>query len=88
MSCHYATAPHASADATPQLLLLIAGALLVGDIVNGETRTVERANKMVGRGYSAIYFYNSTRQYQMAAGIMRTAGTLFDVDVPLPETAW
>ncbi|KAG5190184.1 hypothetical protein JKP88DRAFT_299437, partial [Tribonema minus] len=54
----------------------------------GKTRILERANKMVAHGYSAVYFYNSTSQYQMAAGIMRTHGTLFDIDVPLPHTDW
>ncbi|KAG5190183.1 hypothetical protein JKP88DRAFT_299436 [Tribonema minus] len=64
-------------------------ALLMGDIVNGKTRTLERANKMAGgRGYSAVYFYNSTSQYQMASALMRVKGGLFDLDVPLPETAW
>ncbi|KAG5177004.1 hypothetical protein JKP88DRAFT_282247 [Tribonema minus] len=64
------------------------GVLVIGDVVNGKTRIVERANKMVNHGYSAVYVYNSTAQYQLVAGIMRTAGTLFDVDVPLPETGW
>eukprot|EP00611_Tribonema_gayanum_P001074 TRINITY_DN10812_c0_g1_i1.p1 TRINITY_DN10812_c0_g1~~TRINITY_DN10812_c0_g1_i1.p1 ORF type:complete len:802 (-),score=274.89 TRINITY_DN10812_c0_g1_i1:504-2909(-) len=66
----------------------LSGVLVIGDVVNGKTRILERANKMVSHGYSAVYLYNSTGQYQMAAGIMRTRGTLFDVDVPLPDTEW
>ncbi|KAG5176341.1 hypothetical protein JKP88DRAFT_249450, partial [Tribonema minus] len=65
-----------------------AGVLVAGDIVNGKTRTVERANKMLGHGYTAIYFYNSKGAYQLATGIMRQGDGLFDVDVELPSTAW
>eukprot|EP00611_Tribonema_gayanum_P004132 TRINITY_DN13326_c0_g1_i1.p1 TRINITY_DN13326_c0_g1~~TRINITY_DN13326_c0_g1_i1.p1 ORF type:complete len:940 (-),score=218.52 TRINITY_DN13326_c0_g1_i1:433-3252(-) len=64
------------------------GALLIGDIVNGKTRIVERANKMASHGYTAIYYYNSNGTYQLAAGIMRSADGAFDVDVELPATNW
>jgi hypothetical protein len=57
----------------------------------GKTRIVERSNKMVGGGYSAIYFFNSTMQYQMVQGVLRTGSTKefnFDVDVEMPHTSW
>eukprot|EP00611_Tribonema_gayanum_P022998 TRINITY_DN4733_c0_g1_i1.p1 TRINITY_DN4733_c0_g1~~TRINITY_DN4733_c0_g1_i1.p1 ORF type:complete len:932 (-),score=372.03 TRINITY_DN4733_c0_g1_i1:455-3250(-) len=69
----------------------VAGVLLAADIVNGKTRIVERSNKMVGRGWSGIYFYNSTRQYQMAVAVIRIGDDSqfnFEVDVELPATKW
>jgi hypothetical protein len=38
--------------------------------------------------YSAVYFLNSTKHYQLAQSVLRREGKLLDVDVELPETKW
>jgi hypothetical protein len=46
---------------------------------------------MVGGGYSALYFFNSTMNYQLAQSVLRVGSTSefnFEVDLELPDTAW
>jgi hypothetical protein len=38
--------------------------------------------------YSAVYFLNSTKHYQLAQSVLRREDKLLDVDVELPETKW
>jgi hypothetical protein len=77
-------------SAHPPLLLPLLLPPLLPRARAGKTQLVERANRMVNHGYTAIYFFNAQKTYQMAAGLMRVAdtGVLFDVDVQIPETKW
>jgi hypothetical protein len=38
--------------------------------------------------YSAVYFLNSTKHYQLAQSVLRREDKMLDVDVELPETKW
>jgi hypothetical protein len=63
-------------------------ALMIGDVVNGKARVLERANRNAGHGYSAIYYWNSNDKYQFASGLLRLKGLNFAADVELPDTKW
>ena len=54
----------------------------------GKTRIVEAANEVIGRGYSAIYYLNSTGQYNLASSVLRLHNGTFEPDVELPRTDW
>jgi hypothetical protein len=54
----------------------------------GKTGVVERSNKMNGGGYSAIYFYNSSGEYQLASAVLRLPGGGMAVDVDMPHKQW
>jgi hypothetical protein len=58
--------------------------------VNGKTKIVEQAFEMTSSktGYSAIYYYNSTNQYQLAASVLGLSNGSLTVDVELPSTEW
>jgi hypothetical protein len=49
---------------------------------------VEQTNEVIGRGYSAVYYLNSTGQYVIAASVLRLASGLYEPDVRLPQTNW
>lgn len=62
--------------------------LVIGDLVNSKTKIAETSNSIAGHGYSAMYFYNTTGQYQMANGLLRHDDDSLEVDVEMPETDW
>jgi hypothetical protein len=60
-----------------------------GQIVNGKTKIVELASKMIlGASYSAVYYRNSDSKTVLAASALRTSSDAVTVDVPLPSTDW
>jgi hypothetical protein len=49
---------------------------------------VEKTNEVIGRGYSAVYYLNSTGHYVIAASVLRLANGEYEPDVRLPQTNW
>jgi hypothetical protein len=49
---------------------------------------VESTNEVIGRGYSAVYYLNSTGHYVIAASVLRLPSGQYEPDVTLPETEW
>eukprot|EP00953_Heterococcus_sp_UTEX-ZZ885_P041872 21328-Heterococcus_DN1.PRE.6 len=81
---------HASPFCLLLVLLLHAHphSIVSGGIVNGKTKIVERANDVISRGYSAIYYTNSTGDMVLGASVLRLNKGSFEVDVELPTTTW
>ena len=62
--------------------------LVTADLVTGKSFITEVQNDIVRRGYSAIYYFNSTQHYQLAQSALRLHDGSIEVDVPLSETQW
>jgi hypothetical protein len=48
----------------------------------------QTANAVIGRGYSAVYYLNSTGAYVLASSVLKLHNGTLEVDVPLPGTNW
>ncbi|KAG5186007.1 hypothetical protein JKP88DRAFT_288787 [Tribonema minus] len=64
------------------------GAMLFGSIANGKTRIPEMANRVARQGYSAVYYYDSNGQYQLASSVLLQPDGTLAVDIPLASTDW
>lgn len=62
----------------------VLGALVSGDIVNGKQAMVERTLAAFGGGYSAVYFRNTSDEWQLATALQDQQGTL-QPNIPLPD---
>ena len=62
--------------------------LLAGDAVAGKARIPEVALEVIGDGYTAIYYLNSTGQYTMATSLLRQSDGSISADVYMPSTTW
>jgi hypothetical protein len=72
------------------LLLLLLLCLLspIHTATTANTRIAERTNMMLGYGYTAIYIYNTTQQYQLIDSVRRLSNNSFAVDDTLASTAF
>jgi hypothetical protein len=55
-------------------------------MTSGKTWIPESSN--LGRGYSAVYYLNSTGYFNIAASVLYVSNDTLVVDIPLPQVDW